>query len=137
MQKYLGFDTETTGLIKFGIDLMDTSQPRIIQLAAELYDAAGNALQTLNAILRPEEWPEMEEGAVKAHGISLERAMDEGRDAKTVLAEFNEMKAQADTRFAFNISYDKKMLAREAGFHGIPHDSSGIASYCVMKMATP
>lgn len=137
MKKYLAFDTETTGLIDFKADLMAPHQPRIVQLAAEIYDEEGNALRSLNAIIKPDGWDKIEEGAFKAHGITVERAQAEGRCMKEVLAEFNEMKAEADARFAYNIPYDKKMLAREAGYHNIPHDSAGIESYCVMKMATP
>lgn len=135
--KYLGFDCETTDLLDFKADLMAIHQPHIIQLAAELCDEEGNTLQTLSSIIKPEGWDKISEGAFGAHGITLERAEAEGRPMKDVLAEFNDMKAQAQARFAYNIPYDKKMLAREAGYHNIPHDSTGIESYCVMKMATP
>lgn len=135
--KTIVFDVETTGLIDFKADLIAPHQPRICQLAAELAEDDGTIVSSLNAIIKPDGWDSMPEGAFSAHHITFERCMDEGRPMPEVLEEFNAMKAQAAARAAYNIPYDKKMMAREAGYHGVPHDSTGLESYCVMRMATP
>lgn len=136
---FLFFDTETTGIPLNGVDISDPRQPRIVQLAAELVSDEGEVLRSISAIIKPDGWSSIPEGAQKAHGISFERCMDEGRCMKEVLAEFNEMKASAHSRAAYNISFDKRLLIREAKFHGVDHDSSKFdeSSYCVMKMITP
>jgi DNA polymerase-3 subunit epsilon len=99
MKTYLFFDTESTGLIDFKLDLMDESQPRIVQLAALLI----------------------------GHGIPM----------RDILTRFNSLKGQCSARVAFNIDFDKRLLAREAHICGIEHDSDGLESHCVMRMAKP
>lgn len=137
-QIFLGFDTETTGIPLRNTDINDPRQPRIVQLAAAVYDHQGNTLRTLNAIIKPDGFDSIPEGAQKAHGISIERCHEEGRPMKEVLEEFNDMKAQATDRFAYNIPFDKKMLLREGNYHGVAHDSSKFdnSSWCVMEMMT-
>lgn len=135
---YLFFDTETTGLIDFKIDLMDASQPRIIQLGAILTDAQGNSIIELNAFIKPDGWTIDENGeAFKANGISQAKCEADGIPMPDALAIFNDMKKLCKTRVAHNISFDKQMLAREAGAYGIEHDSTGIESFCTMQKAKP
>lgn len=135
----LFFDTETTGIPLNGVDIEDPRQPRIVQLAAELADDDGNVMETLSAIIKPDGFDSIPAGAQKAHGISIERCHDEGRPMKDVLEEFNSMKDRARSRAAYNISFDKRLLLREAKYHRIEHDSSKFdqSSYCVMRMVTP
>lgn len=135
----LFFDCETTGIPLRDVDIEDPRQPRIVQLAAELCDEHGGVIHSLNAIVKPDGWTSIPEGAQKAHGIPFERCVAEGRNMKEVLTEFNDMKSQAIARAAYNISFDKRLLLREAKWHKIEHESSKFnnSSYCVMKMATP
>mgnify|MGYP006921293470 CR=1 FL=1 len=133
---YHVFDTETSGLLDFNKDLMDPSQPRIVQLAALIVDETGAILDQMNNIIRPDGWT-ISEGSFGTHGISLERCNEEGVPMPEALARFNEMKARCQARVGFNISYDKRMLAREAAIYGIPHDSEGLESFDVMNLAKP
>jgi DNA polymerase-3 subunit epsilon len=54
-----------------------------------------------------------------------------------ILARFNEMKSKCTDRVAYNATYDKRMLLREAQLYDIPHNSDGLITHDVMKMATP
>jgi DNA polymerase-3 subunit epsilon len=131
---YLFFDTETTGLIDFKKDLLDPSQPRIIQLGAILTDATGATIAELNAFIKPDGWTIDEQGkAFEANGITQIKCETVGIPMSHALAIFNAMKAACKCRVAHNISFDKQMLAREAGAYGIPHDSEGIESFCTMQ----
>lgn len=136
MKKYLFFDSETTGLLDFKLDLMDPSQPRICQLAAVLTDEEGTHLEEVNAIIKPDGWTVPSEAAAINH-LTTEICEEKGIYMVDVLKAFNELKAACTDRVAFNITYDKRMLAREAHIYKIPHDSTDIASHCVMLMATP
>lgn len=135
----LFFDTETTGIPLNGVDIEDPRQPRIVQLAAELTDDDGKVLGQVNAIIKPDGFDSIPEGAQKAHGISIERCHAEGRDMKEVLAEFNDMMMSATQRAAYNISFDKRLLLREYRYHKREYNSDHLrpSSYCVMKMVTP
>lgn len=137
--KILFWDTETTGIPLNGVDIEDPRQPRIVQLAAQLVDWSGNIIKSLNSIIRPDGFDSIPEGAQKAHGISIERCFEEGLCMKEVLTEFNDMKNEAQARAAYNVSFDKRLMLREARYHGIEHDSDGFkdSTYCVMKMITP
>jgi DNA polymerase III epsilon subunit-like protein len=135
----LAFDTETTGIPRSGVDIEDPSQPRIVQLAAKLVDDTGNVLQQLDAIIRPDGFDSIPEGAQKAHGISIERCHAEGRDMKEVLEEFDAMQKAATRRIAYNISFDKRLLLREYRYHKREYNTDHLKahSYCVMRMITP
>ena len=130
------FDVETTGLLDFKADLMEPHQPRICQLAAILTEDDGTELEEMNAIIKPDGWVVPEETAA-IHGLTTERCEADGIPMPEALARFNEMKAKCTARAAYNITYDKRMLAREANLYGIPHDSEGLASHCVMQLARP
>lgn len=131
---YLFFDTETTGLIDFKKDLIDASQPRIVQLGAILTGEDGITIAELNAFIKPDGWTIDEEGkAFQANHITQLKCETSGIAMPLALAMFNAMKAACRCRVAHNISFDKQMLAREAGAYGIPHDSEGIESFCTMN----
>lgn len=132
----LFFDCETTGLIDFKADLLEPHQPRIVQLAAVLTEDDGTHIEEMNVIIKPDGWTVPDE-VIALHGITTQRCEAEGIPMPEALARFNGMKAKCTARAAYNISYDKKMLAREAGAYGIAHSSEGIASHCVMMMSRP
>lgn len=131
---YLFFDTETTGLIDFKSDLLAAHQPRIIQLGAILTSEYGETIAELNAFIKPDGW-EVPEEVSKIHGITTDKCESIGIPMPLALAMFNAMKAACKCRIAHNISFDKQMLAREAGAYGITHDSAGIESFCTMHMS--
>lgn len=133
---YLFFDTETTGLINFDLDLMHESQPRICQLAAALTDDKGNILDEMNAIIKPDGWT-VPKQASDIHGLTTERCEAEGIPILEAPQLFNGLKVQCRARVAYNIDFDKRLLAREAQLAGLEHNSEGIESFCVMRMAQP
>ena len=90
MKWFLIFDTETTGLPKnFDAPVNDLENwPRLVQLAWELHDKEGKLLDAKNHIVKPDGF-EIPYGAEKVHGISTQKALDEGKDLKFVLEEFS------------------------------------------------
>jgi DNA polymerase-3 subunit epsilon len=134
---HLFFDTETTGLPIFKLDILDPQQTvRICQLAALLTDDQGNEIESLHTLIKPEGWT-IEPGAAAVHGISLERCHEEGMPMEVALARFNSMKEKCAVRIGYNVSFDKQMMLREAHLLGIPHNSDGKETVCVMRLATP
>lgn len=129
----LFFDTETTDLLNFKLDLMHPDQKaRVCQLAAALVDPDTREItEELNVIIKPDGWTINPEAAA-VHGITMERCEAEGIPMSEALARFDDMKERAKRRVAFNINYDKRMMAREALLLGVPHDSNGLETYCAM-----
>lgn len=88
--KYLFFDTETTGLpcyedyIKFW-ETYNTECCRLVQLAYILCDKDRNIIEQGNSIIRPEGFTI---GNNHIHGITQEKALAEGESLKKGLDKF-------------------------------------------------
>lgn len=112
------FDFETSGMPAWKDPSDAEHQPHIVEVAALLYDAAGNIIDRYQAIVRPAGWeipPEM----TAIHGISHEQAMDEGIPEIEALDGFLAIHTQAAIRAAHNATFDDR-IARIAiaRYHG-------------------
>lgn len=139
--KSLVFDTETTGLPLFGEPSEDPRQPHIVQLAAMLVDTdTRKVLASLDLIIRPDGWV-IPEDVAKIHGITTERAMDEGVSERLAVEMFMELWSRADFRIAHNESFDARIL--RIALHRFPMAAyppdfwSGGRCDCTARMATP
>lgn len=101
----LFFDTETTGLppskARWEVDY--DSFPHIVQLSWIMGD------KEEDHIIRPDGWKIPEESTL-IHGISHERAMDEGEDMAEVLSMFVEDCVVAEMLVGFNIYFDTSVV---------------------------
>jgi DNA polymerase III subunit alpha len=86
---YLVFDTETTGLPRdFNAPITDLDNwPRVVQLAWQLHDEAGELISQKDYIIKPEGFNIPFESE-KVHGISTELAQAVGEELSTVLTFF-------------------------------------------------
>ncbi len=112
---YLIFDTETTGLPKNKqAPLTDFDNwPRVVQLAWQLHDKTGKLLSCENLIVKPDGFT-IPFNAEKVHGISTQRALDEGEPLAHVLEQFNEDLQKARVVIGHNIlDFDIKILGSE------------------------
>lgn len=136
MSILLAFDTETTGLPNFHEPSDSPSQPHLIQIASALFTSAGEILDSFSTLVKPGAGAVMQSEALKSHGISLERAMDEGFDPKEVWQRFFEMSRNADSLLGHNVSFDCRIMrihsARHAGFKWEPI----VPTVCTMKLTT-
>ncbi len=111
---YLIFDTETTGLPKdYNRPYTDLDNwPRLVQIAWQLHDNKGKLLNAGNLIAKPEGFT-IPYNAEKIHGISTERAQNEGLPLKEVLQTFAEDIAKADVIIGHNIEFDMNIMGAE------------------------
>jgi DNA polymerase III subunit epsilon len=111
---YLFFDTETTGLPRnWRAPVTDLNNwPRLVQLAFLLYDRNGNKISGGDYIVKPEGFL-IPVDASRIHGISTERATQEGYPLKEVLLNFQTLIEQADYLVAHNMSFDEKIVGAE------------------------
>src|SRR5690625_1253548 len=86
---YLIFDTETTGLPdNYSAPRSDTDNwPRCVQLAWQVHDLKGNLLSSGDFIIRPDGFT-IPFNSEKIHGISTERALEEGVPLSEVMDVF-------------------------------------------------
>jgi DNA polymerase-3 subunit alpha len=111
---YLIYDTETTGLPKnFSAPVSDSENwPRLVQVAWQLHNDMGELIEVKNFIVRPEGFT-IPFNAQKIHGISTQRALEQGVDLAFVLEEFNKAVAQSDFVVGHNIIFDINIMGAE------------------------
>lgn len=112
--KYLFFDTETTGVPRnYKAPMQDTANwPRLVQLAWLLVDERGIELKRKSVIIRPDGFTIPEE-AVQVHGITTERAQNEGFPLWNVLDEFMQDLELAEEIVGHNIDFDIHIVGAE------------------------
>lgn len=105
----LFYDTETTGLPDWKSPSEAEHQPHIVEIGAALLDADFNVVEQYEAIIKPDGWVISEE-MTAIHGISHERAMDEGVDEKVAVEAFLALHAKGSLRVGHNVSFDDRIL---------------------------
>lgn len=131
---FLFFDTETTGLPKdrtAPVTDLD-NWPRLVQLAYLLHDAEGNLLSEGNYIVRPEGFT-IPAAAASIHGITQERALNEGLPLQAVLDALYDVMKQADYIVAHNIWYDENIIGAEFLRCGMPNYLDHWQKICTME----
>ena len=119
------FDTETTGLPKdYKAPVSDSANwPRMVQLAWLLHDIHGQRVKERSMLIKPEGFTIPDEAAA-IHGITTERAMDEGAPLFEVMEEFDADLTSLPLAVCHNVPYDRSItgaerfrLDRPWGFH--------------------
>lgn len=128
----LGYDTETSGLPDWHQPSDAPHQPHVLQLAMILFDMDGNEVRRWVNLVKPGAGATMAPEAFEAHGISLERARDEGVEPKEALKTFFEWVFDSRLMVAHNESFDRRMMrimaARHEGFKWEPP----IPNFCTL-----
>jgi len=104
----LVYDTETQCLPQFNLPSEHPDQPHIVEIACTLFNDYGVELGRFQSIVKPDGWI-IPDDVAAIHGITTERAMDEGVDESKVLAEFLDMHVQCDLRVAHNETFDQRI----------------------------
>lgn len=144
----LCYDTETTGLPLWKEPSEHPDQPRVLEIAAELFDDdTGETLASLNCIIKPDRWsvpPEITE----ITGITQGRAEACGVPMVDVLPVFLRMWERCRFRLAHNESFDMRMIRIEILRHpplaGMPESREALAdtwkasvAKCTQTLSTP
>jgi len=134
------YDTETSGLPLLSEPSESEEQPHIVQLGSILIHPETKELITfMDVIIKPDGWIIPKETAA-IHGITTERAMDEGVPEKEAFEQFIEMWKQCDYRVGYNESFDARML-RIASFRfgdeALADRWKEAEARCAMKLAKP
>jgi len=134
---YLFFDTETTGLPKnWKAPVTDVNNwPRLVQLAYLQYDKDGTMISGGDYIIKPEGFTIPVEASM-VHGITTERALNEGRTVLEVLQEFSNLIEQSETLVAHNFSFDEKIIGAEFLRNGINNGVISKQRICTMQSTT-
>ena len=111
---FLIFDTETTGLPNnYNAPISNSDNwPRMVQIAWQLHDEKGQLVEVKSYIVKPEGFI-IPFGSEKIHGISTERATNEGLDLNFVLEEFLNAVDQSKYLVGHNIEFDINIVGAE------------------------
>ena len=134
---YLFFDTETTGLPKnWKAPVTDLNNwPRLVQLAYLFYDQNGNKIAAGDHIIKPDGFT-IPIDASKIHGISNEKANQEGKAILTVLQDFQSLINRADYLVAHNMSFDEKIVGAEFLRNQMQDSIATKRKICTMQSTT-
>ena len=134
---YLFFDTETTGLPRnWKAPVTDLNNwPRLVQLAYLLYDSDGNKISGGDFIIKPEGFI-IPADVSRIHGITHERALNEGQPLNSVLRHFNMLIEQANWLVAHNMSFDEKIVGCEFLRNGMNNSIPAKNRICTMEKTT-
>lgn len=134
---YFFFDTETTGVPRnYKAPTTDTDNwPRLVQLGWILMDDKGNKLAQHDYIIRPDGF-EIPADAASVHGITTEKALEEGRDLAEVIDEFMADFDKATFIVGHNISFDQNIVGAELVRLHRPDVMTSKRTYCTMQAGT-
>jgi DNA polymerase-3 subunit epsilon len=134
------FDTETTGLPVWKKPSDLPAQPHLVQLAIILRDANRSEMRQHNVIIRPDGWT-IGADMTAIHGISHERAMDEGIPESDAVDLYLACEARALVRVAHNISFDHRIMRIAMLRYGVPkiviEQMEARPSFCTCNRSTP
>lgn len=134
---YLFFDTETTGVPKrYGAPIEDVENwPRLVQLGWMVYDEQGQKLSENEFIVFPDGF-EISEEVSLIHGITQQRAIEEGWPLQFVLGAFLEDLQGASVIVGHNLEYDVSIIGAEFIRMGGVNLLSAKSQICTMKAST-
>lgn len=127
---YLFFDTETTGLPSGPVSDYQ-SWPRILQIAWLLIDENREIKSKNSLIIKPEGYY-IPKRVQKIHGITMERALEEGVDMDYALHRFLSDLNFAKVLVAHNIAYDYGVVRGELLRKDIPDFLKYYSKFCTM-----
>lgn len=130
---FLFFDTETTGLPRnWNAPVEDLDNwPRLVQLAWLIYDYDAKKVEEKQYIIKPEGFLIPPQSA-SVHGITTERALQEGSDLKEILSEFAGAIDGVDLLVAHNMNFDEKIAGSEFLRKEIPNKLFSKKRFCTM-----
>ena len=128
----LFMDTETTGFANFKIPSDDRAQARIMSIAALVTNNVGKVINGFASLVRPFEWPEVDQKAFETHGLTAEHCERYGLPRATVFLVIHGMLERADRRVGHNIAFDQKLLRGELKRTGLPDHYDKERDYCTM-----
>ena len=134
---YLIFDTETTGIPRnrnAPVEMVE-NWPRVVQIAWQVNDESDVLTSSREAIIKPEGFYIPEEAA-RVHGITQDRALEEGIPFSDILPAFAEAVNRADVLVAHNMRFDSFVMGAEFVRAKIVTEMFAKRRVCTMEAST-
>lgn len=139
MKNVLSFKTETNGLPLWREPSSHEGQPHIVRLAAILCDAkTQEVVDKMDVVIRPEGWTIPQE-TIDSHGITNERAAEEGISESAAIEMFVALVRKSDAVVSSNKQFNKRIIRIALSRHAEElHQEAWKDNenhFCAMKMA--
>ncbi len=134
---YIVFDTETTGFAqntKAPYSDLD-NWPRMVQISWQVHDNLGQLIDNQDYIIRPEGY-DIPFRAAKIHGITTEKALEEGRDLKEVLELFLRAIENLKVLVGHNLEFDLGVIGSECFRKNLAYPIEGFKVADTMHIGT-
>lgn len=134
---FLIYDTETTGLPKnYNAPPTDIDNwPRMVQIAWQIHDKTGKLIENKNFIVQPDGF-DIPFNAVQIHGITTEKAMQEGLPLAEVIEEFRKALAKSKVLGGHNLSFDQGIVGAEFVRLGLDYKEIELPIADTMELST-
>lgn len=134
---YLFFDTETADKPRnWKAPASDLNNwPRLVQIGWICCDRTGLATGTGDYLIQPDGFT-IAPGATALHGITTQKAQQEGVELEPVLREFAQALKEAQVLVAHNTAFDQKVLEAEFIRTDMVSNMAGKTWHCTMKEST-
>lgn len=142
MPMIMFFDTETSGLPIWDRPSDDPRQPHLVQFTAILCDSTpDNEIDYVDMLIKPDGWT-IDPDAMKAHGITVERALAEGVPEREAVRAWLLLRARCDLVCGFNVAFDMRIMRIAMLRYGLPKSAcdeiaAATKTHCVMQQARP
>lgn len=130
-------DTETTGLPRsWSAPVSDLNNwPRMVQIAWSVYDAGDRHVESISHVVRVDGFT-IPQDAASLHGITTKRALAEGVELASVLAEFTQTVGRSEVVVAHNIDFDISVISAEYLRLGLEPPFEGKLLVCTKEEST-
>lgn len=131
------FTCATTGLYRFDLAPGDPSQPRVIAIAATMFDAKWTERGSMHCLIRPEASVSAA-GATAVHHITEREREIYGVRSKCAIAMFMDFTRSSTQIVAFNLPFMSGMIDVELARLGVSVDDwrrGGLTRTCAMEAA--
>ena len=134
----LFFDTETNGLprSRYAKQSDVSNWPRVVSVAwclCKAFDDHTEVGEIVTHIIKPDSDMKWSEEAARIHGITLEKANQEGKKAEDILPIFKEYSQRASIIISHNLAFDKPTLLAEFLRSNMSIDWWPSIEYCTME----
>lgn len=135
----LFYDTETSGLWREDLPYDHPSQPNLVQLGLQLFDAKWQRTGIFVGMIKPDGWS-IEPDAERHHGISEARCSRHGVPLVAALTVLQGMCSNARQIIAHHNEFDRRVIRRELarlGSDGLWWQRHAPNFFCTMEASTP
>ncbi len=134
---YIVIDTEGTGLFDYKKPADAEGQPRMASLSIIYVDEAMEIEREYHVYIRPDVNDyKMEEGAFKAHGLTVEFLNENGIPVTEALAEYNSAINNGRIMVAHNSQHDAKQIRAELRRAGLDDKFESAPNICTLRAMT-